>query len=261
MGWKKIKISRLKEKFQGIALPLLLLTFWWGASRWRLVSPAILPAPNQVISAFISLIKDGILGFNLKISLLRVINGFFIGAFIGFVLGTLMGLSKTVEKLVGPLFHAFRQVPLLGWIPLIILWFGIGEISKVVFISLGAFYPVVLNTFEGIKSVKKEYIEVAQIFEYDKIKLLRKVIFPAALPSIFTGIRFSLTVSWLLVVGAELFTTTAGGIGNMMSEGREQWRMDIVFVGIIVIGIIGFIMNHSVRLFEGRFLRWRKTFH
>ncbi|MDD5465161.1 MAG: ABC transporter permease [Candidatus Omnitrophica bacterium] len=256
----KITLGRLWEKFQSSFVFWVLLAIWWAAAGWKLVSPAILPAPSQVVSTFIDLVKNGILIFNLKASLLRVISGFLIGASIGFVLGVLMGLSKIIEKLVAPSFHAIRQVPLLGWIPLIILWCGIGEISKIVFIALGAFYPVVLNTFQGIRSVKKEYIELSQVFEYSKIKLLRKVVFPAALPSILTGIRFSLSVSWLLVVGAEMFTAAAGGIGSMMTEGREQWRMDIVFVGIIVIGVIGFIMNNSIGLLERRFLRWRKTF-
>jgi sulfonate transport system permease protein len=171
-----------------------------------------------------------------------------------------MGLSRPIEKLVSPIFHGIRQVPLVGWIPLIILWFGIGEISKIVFIAIGAFYPVVINTFEGIRNVPKQYVEVAQVFEYGKFKLLQKVILPASLPSILTGIRFSLTVSWMLVVGAELFMVASAGIGNMISEAREYFRMDIVIVGIIVIGIIGLLMNQFVGLVETRLLRWRKTF-
>jgi sulfonate transport system permease protein len=253
--------STMKQKgIHGIALPLIMIISWEIISRWKIISPAILPPPAKIVSTFISLLKDGVLIFNLKTSLVRVTEGFLIGTSAGLVLGILMGLSKTIEKMVGPLFHAIRQVPRVGWIPLIIIWFGIGEISKIVFISMGAFFPTVLNTFQGIRSVGKEYIEVAQVFEYNQIRLLQKVILPAALPSIFTGVRFSLSVSWMMVVAAELFMATSAGIGNMLAEGREHSRMDIVIVGIIVIGIIGLFMNQFVGLIETRLLRWRKIF-
>ncbi len=248
------------ERFRGVILPLVILVIWEVISRWGIVPSSILPSPGKVIDTFVELIKNGNLVFNIKASLIRVLKGFLVGGSIGFILGILMGLSRTIEKLVSPIFHSIRQVPLLGWIPLIILWFGIGEISKIVFISIGAFYPMVLNTFEGIRSVPKEYVEVAKVFEYDKLNLLRKVILPTALPSILTGIRFSLSVSWMLVVGAEIFTVSAGGIGDMIWEAREHFRMDVVFVGIIVIGIIGLLMNQFVGLIETRLLRWRKTF-
>jgi sulfonate transport system permease protein len=226
----------------------------------KIISPQILPPPGKIIATFIQLIKNGVLILNLKESLFRVTKGFLLGTSAGLALGILMGLSRPIEKLVSPIFHGIRQVPLVGWIPLIILWFGIGEISKIVFIAIGAFYPVVINTFEGIRNVPKQYVEVAQVFEYGKFKLLQKVILPASLPSILTGIRFSLTVSWMLVVGAELFMVASAGIGNMISEAREYFRMDIVIVGIIVIGIIGLLMNQFVGLVETRLLRWRKTF-
>jgi sulfonate transport system permease protein len=249
------------KKSQGIVLPLIILVTWGIIFHLKIISPALLPAPVKVISTFISLIRSGDLAFNLKVSLIRVITGFLIGMLAGFILGTLMGLSRTVEKLVGPLFHAIRQVPLLGWIPLIVLWCGIGEISKVVLISIGVSYPLVLNTFEGIRSVKKEYIEVGEVFEFNRITLFRKIIFPAALPSILTGIKLGSSKAWMMVVGAEIFIVAAGGIGDMMWEAREHFRMDIVMVGVIVIGIIGFIINQLVRLLEARFLRWRKTFN
>jgi sulfonate transport system permease protein len=251
VSWKKIK-------YHGFVLPFALLIGWWFVTWQGIISESFLPAPGKVFEAFIFLLNSGDLSFNLELSLARVIKGFLLGSSLGFILGTLMGLSRIIEKLVGPFFHAIRQVPLLGWIPIIIIGFGIGEIAKVVFISISAFYPLVLNTFQGIRSVKKEYIEVAQVFEYNKVKLLRKVIFPGAIPSIFTGIRFSLSISWMMVVAAELFTSTAGGIGNMMNEAREQHRIDILMVGIIVIGIVGFVMNKLAGMLENYFLRWKK---
>jgi sulfonate transport system permease protein len=145
-----------------------------------------------------------------------------------------------------------RQVPIIGWLPMMIVWFGIGEPSKVIFIAAGAFFPAAFNTHRGVKGVAREYIEVAQAFECGKLRMLATVILPAALPSILTGLRFSLSTSWMLVVAAELVMLTAGGIGNMMAQGRELFQMDIVLVGMAVIGAVGFVMNHAIKLLEAR---------
>lgn len=259
MASKAIAVTQLKEKTRTITLPLFLLVAWWVVSSRGIVSPHFLPRPEAVIGAFLSLAGEGILVFNLKMSFSRVISGFLLGSSIGLVLGIAMGLSRTVEKLLRPLFDAIRQVPMLGFIPLIILWCGVNETSKVVFIAIGAYYSIVLNTFEGIRSVRKEYLEVARVFEYGRFRLLRRFVLPSALPSIITGLRLGLSKSWMLVVGAELFTASKGGIGNMMAEGREQWRMDIVFVGIIIVGLVGFILDQLLKVLEARLLVWRKA--
>lgn len=254
-------IIRTKIILRGSIVPLLILIIWWGLAHWKIVSPLFLPPPDKVVSAFVSLVQNGVLVFNLKISFVRLISGAVLGISAGFVLGILMGVSKIAEKLVAPLFNAIRQVPLLGWIPLIILWFGIAETSKVVFIAIGASYPIVLNTFEGIRSVKKEYVEVGRVFEYSGIELLRKIILPTTLPNVVTGLRLSLSIAWGQLVAAELFFAAAGGLGNMMAEGREKWRMDIVLVGVVMIGVIGFTLDYLAKLFETRFSHWRKTFN
>ncbi|KAF0219089.1 MAG: binding-protein-dependent transport system inner membrane [Geobacteraceae bacterium] len=259
MSTKAISLTQLQEKVRTITLPLIVLLVWWVVSHREIVSPHFLPRPETVVGAFFTLVEEGILSFNLKMSFTRVISGFLLGISFGLVLGIAMGLSRTVEKLLRPLFDAVRQVPMLGFIPLIILWCGVNETSKVVFIAIGAYYSVVLNTFEGIRSVKKEYLEVAQVFEFGRFNLLRKFVLPAALPSILTGLRLGLSKSWMLVVGAELFTATKGGIGSMMAEGREQWRMEIVFVGIIIVGLVGFVLDQLLKVLEGRLLRWRKA--
>jgi sulfonate transport system permease protein len=219
----------------------------------------MLPSPEKTVETFRQLLANGDIAINVKASLLLVLKGFVIGTLMGLVLGSLMGLSRTFEKLIGPTFHAIRQVPLLGWIPLIVLWFGVGSQSKVVFISIGAAYAVALNTCEGIKGVPQHYKEIAQVFDYSKLRLFLKVILPAALPSILTGIRVGLGVIWALLVAAEVLTTTSAGIGTMISEGRENFRMDIAVVGIIVIGAIGLAMNQSVTFLERHLLRWRRT--
>lgn len=249
--------ERIRKFGRGAVIPVLLLGVWWGVARWELVPALFLPSPGKVVSAFIWLSQNGILAFNLKISFFRLMTGALLGISAGFFLGTLMGVSKTAEKLLAPLFNGIRQVPLLGWIPLIILWCGIAEASKLVFIAIGASYPVVLSTFEGIRNVKKEYVEVGRVFEYRGIELIRKIILPSTLPPIVTGLRLSLNIAWGQLVAAELFFTAAGGLGNMIGQGREKWRMDIVFVGIILIGVIGLALDYAAKTFENRFLEWR----
>ena len=171
-----------------------------------------------------------------------------------------MGFFRIIEKTVGPFFHAFRQVPLLGWVPLIVLWAGIGEAGKIVLIALGASYPVAMNTFQGIRSVKKEFIEVARVFEFSNRRLLAAVILPSALPEILTGLRLALSKSWMMVVGAEIFIAANGGIGDMMWDARDRFHMDIVMVGFILIGCIGFLLNQGILWVEEYSLGWRKTF-
>lgn len=238
----------------------LLLALWQVVAWLGLVNPKFLPAPGEVAATFVELLRAGTWQRELLRSCWREVQGVVLGIVAGLLLGIAMGLSRMVEKLFGPLYHAMRQVPLLGWIPLIILWCGIAETSKVVFIAIGAFYPMVLNTFEGIRGVPHDYIEVARVFEYSRFAMLRRFILPAALPNIMTGVRMSLGISWMLVVGAEIFTRTDGGIGDMMWNGREQFRMDIVFVGIVTVGLVGSLINEMVRIAESRLVIWRKTY-
>jgi sulfonate transport system permease protein len=195
----------------------------------------------------------------MKASLLRVVLGFLLGAFSGFLLGTAMGLWKTVEQFLAPLFSCVRQVPIVGWLPFLILWLGIDELFKVVFIALGTLIPMTVKTFEGIKAVPASYLEVVRVFEFGWFRTLRMVVFPAALPSIITGLRLGLSEAWMLVVGAELIASSAG-IGNVMTIARRLFQTDVVLVGVIVIAITGYIMDRVLGLLETRFLGWRRTY-
>ncbi|KAF0219088.1 MAG: binding-protein-dependent transport system inner membrane [Geobacteraceae bacterium] len=253
-------VLRLGDKALGLIVPLLLFLAWDLVTRYELTPPQLLPLPKQVAVTFLDMVRSGELLVNLKISLLRVTAGFFAGSFTGLVLGTAMGLSKKIESYVGPLFHSIRQVPLLGWIPLLILWLGMGETFKVFFIAIGAFYAMTLNTFQGIRDVPGEYLEVARVFEYNRLQLFRKIVFPAALPSILTGVRIGLSLSWFLLVGAE-FTGASEGIGYSIAWARQIFQTDVVIAGVFVIGVIGLLMDRVVTLLEGYLLRWRrKTF-
>jgi len=254
-------LSRLAGRSRGLVLPAILLAIWWAAARAHLAPAVLLPGPGQVAAAFVSLLKSDMLWSCLKSSLGLVVYGFLSGAAGGIVLGTLMGMSKTLEKIGLPFFNALRQIPLVAWIPLLILWCGVGETARVIFIAIGASYPVVLNTLAGIRGVPREYIEVANVFQYGRLKLWGRVLLPAALPSIFTGLRLSLAHCWAMVIAAEVFmANVSSGIGNLMLEGGEQFKMDVVIVCIIVIGLIGLAMNQGIRALESHFLHWKTGF-
>lgn len=252
-----MKEQHITQKARGLVIPLVILALWWVVARNGWVSPLFLPPPEKVAATFLTLLNEGKIVANLEESLLKVAKGFFIGIVAGFIVGASMGLSRTMEKLIGPLFNAVRQVPILGWIPILILIFGLTELAKVVFIALGAFYPMTLNTVDGCRQLKKEYLEVARVFEYGRLGRMWRFTLPSALPSILAGIRVSLSEAWLLVIGAEIFFKTRGGIGDMMWEAKGKVRMDVVFITILIVGLIGYILNYAMGLLENRLLRWR----
>lgn len=253
-------LQSLKDRSLGVVVPLLLLFSWEFLTRYEIVATQVLVPPRQVYETFMQLLESGELNANLKVSLLRVGAGFVIGATAGFLLGAAMGIFRPVERYVGPIFHAARQIPLLGWLPLIILACGIGEVYKVVFIAIGSLYPLALKTFDGIKGVSHQYVEVARVFAFSRVRLLTTVLLPAALPSIISGLRLSLQMAWMSVIGAELVAASEG-IGYMMVMGRQLFQMDVVMVGVIVIGVVGFLLNQIFVVLETRLLGWRRTFN
>jgi sulfonate transport system permease protein len=241
------------------ALPLGLLVLWQAASALRLFPEQLVVPPRQIMATFWDLAKDGTLFANLKVSLLRVMAGFLIGSAIGLALGAAMGLSEEAEAYLGPFFTALRQVPLYGWIPFLIVLLGVGDGFKVVFVAIGAFYPMAMNTFEGVQHVPVQYVEVARAYGHGRGALLRHVILPAALPSVFTGLRLALSIAWMSSVGAEVMAASSG-LGYMISWGRQLMQFDIVMVGVICIGLVGLAMNNLLNPLEAHCLRWRRTY-
>jgi sulfonate transport system permease protein len=168
-------------------------------------------------------------------------------------------LSRLLENLVGPTLHTVKQFSLLAWIPLISVRFALGDLAKVVFLALAAFFPVALNTFEGIRGVPRELVEVARVFALTPLQLLCRVVLPAALPSIFNGVHLALIYAWLATLGAEYLLTSGIGIGNLLTDGREHLWMDQVLLGIVIVGLVGFTLNWLAGTIEARLLRWRGT--
>jgi len=242
---------------RGFVVPIVLLLLWQFITYFRLANVHLLVSPSAVAKSFVVQSKEGELFPQLLASLERDFSGFLLGTVAGLVFGSALGLWRVFERLFGPSFDAAKQVAVFAWIPLISVWFGSGEPAKVVFISLAAFYPVVVNTYEGIRSSSREHVEVARAFRLSRWQTFRKVVLPAALPSIFSGIHLALIYSWLGTLGAEYLLAPGPGIGNLMIDGRESLAMDKVILGLIIAGLVGFSLNSVAARAEAFFLRWR----
>jgi sulfonate transport system permease protein len=242
---------------RGLVVPLVAIALWELVTHYRLANVHLLASPSAVLRSFVVQAKEGELFPQLLASLERDISGFVLGAGAGLALGSAMGLWRIADRLFGPSFDAAKQVAVFAWIPLISVWCGTGEPAKILFIGLAAFYPVVANSYQGIRSVSREHIEVARAFRFSRAQTLKKVMLPAALPSIFAGLHLALIYSWLGTLGAEYLLAPAPGIGNLMIDGREALAMDKVLLGVIIAGLVGFTLNFLAGRVEAYLLRWR----
>ncbi|GLR79165.1 ABC transporter permease (plasmid) [Azospirillum oryzae] len=245
------------RRLQGLAPVLALLAGWEIASRSGLLDPKLLPSLLTVAGRAGRELAEGRLAVDVAASLARDIAGFGIGSLAGIVVGLALGLSRAAGRLIGPSFNAVKQIAIFAWIPLISVWFGVGEEAKIAFIALAAFTPVAVNTWEGACAAPCKLMEVARVLEFGRWRSLRLVILPAALPAIFAGLHLGLINAWLATVGAEYFMTVGPGIGGLMTEGREHFHMDLVLLGVLLLGLIGLALNTLAARLEARALRWR----
>lgn len=243
--------------WRGLVLPLIAFALWWAIAATHLVKSGLLVSPADVLHTAWAQATSGALARALSASLAREACGFAIGAAAGLLLGTALGLSRVTARMVGPSFDTFKQISLFAWIPLISVWFGLGDVAKVVFLSLAALLPVAAHTCDGIHAVPRAYVDVARALRYSRLQLVSYVILPAALPSIFTGLYLGLIYSWLATLGAEYLLVSGSGIGNTLIDGSEQFRMDLVLFGIIVVGVTGWALNAIARAIERKVLARR----
>jgi ABC-type nitrate/sulfonate/bicarbonate transport system permease component len=235
---------------------------WYAASLinahvWRMFSPILLPPPHEVLEAAIKLTLSGELPRDIAASLGRVVFGFLIAAVLGVGLGTLIGRSRTIERLLEPALELMRPIPPLAFLPVFVLWFGIGESSKVAFITYAAFFPIFTTTNEGIKFVDILLIRAAQTLGASEGQIFRLVVLPGAMPSIITGLRVGFAQCLFVIVAAE-FIAADSGLGFLINDSRSFFLMSNMLVGAIVIGLIGLVFNSLLRRLEARLLRWRE---
>ena len=240
-------------------VPVTLLALWYTLSRTGILPTRILPAPGTVVKAAVHLTQSGDLPHNLAISARRAITGLLIGGGIGFLLGLLTGVFTLAEGLLDSTIQMVRTIPNLAMIPLVILWFGIGEEAKVFLIALGVFFPLYLNTYHGIRTVEPGLKEMGRVYGLGRWALFTQVIFPGALPSIMVGVRFALGSMWLTLIAAEALAAESG-IGYMTTTAREFMQTDIVVVGTLLYALLGKAADMVTRAMERRLLQWHPTY-
>lgn len=248
-------VSTPNRRHRGWVLPGAAVALWWLAASQGWSESPLLVAPDQVLSTAWAELSSGRLTRALSASLARDLSGFVMGTVGGLLLGALLGLSAWAQRLLAPSFNTFKQVSLFAWIPLISVWFGLGDLAKVVFLSLAALVPVAVNTADGLRKVPPTLLEVARVYGYTPWQTLTQVRLPAALPSIFTGLYLGLIYAWLATIGAEYLLVSGEGIGNALIDGSEHFRMDQVLFGMLVIGLVGWALNACARLAEVRLAR------
>lgn len=241
-----------------LAIPALVLAVWQVLSDKGVLRPSILPSPLAIFKTLHDMALSGDLFRQLGISLVRVFEGFGLGSVLGILLGLAMGLSSRLDRALSLITGLLRPIPTIAWIPVLILWMGIDEGSKVTVIAVGAFWPVLLSAIQGVRGIDPKYLEVARVLEKGRRQVLYQVVLPSALPSLFTGLRVGLGIAWASMVGAELIAASSG-IGYMIMYAREVSQPDVMLVGVAAIGLTGLLMDFLVVRLEHRLLRWNQA--
>lgn len=249
------KLQSVLYGLEYIILPVLILVVWTILEKKGSLNTVIMPAPSKILSTFISLVKSGQLWKNLSISLIRVLKGYAIAACLGIVLGILIGLFRHLNRLTDLLIQIIKPIPPIAWIPLVILWFGIGEEGKVFLIFLGGFFTILINVVDGIRQTDRKLIEVSRSMETPFLKHVFLLVIPHSAPNIFTGLRVGLSSCWMCVVAAELVSSTTG-LGYMIMNARQFGQTDVVIVGMLTIGVLGKVMDSLLRVVEKAVIRW-----
>jgi sulfonate transport system permease protein len=254
-GKSRVRVSWFGAILLGMLVPVVLLGLWqWGATNGSF-SSSQLPTPSAVFSALLELIERGTFWSHVAISLQRVLLGFAIGAAAGIFVGSLVGLSRTASRLLSPTIQAFRAVPSLAWVPLLVLWMGIYEGPKVTLVAIGAFFPVFTTVASGFMHADRKLIEVGRAYGLSGPSLVTGVLLPCAAPTIFAGLRLGLAQSWLFVVAAELIASSKG-LGFLLIDSQNTLRTDILLLSIISLAILGKTTDYILSTIERRTLRW-----
>lgn len=250
------KRRNLRPIVIGSLLPIVLVLLWEALS-WIEVFPTYqLPAPTTILITIREMVHDGTLWGHIGITTYRVFAGFVLGTTVAVVLGSLVGFYKKAEQLFDPMIQAFRSIPSLAWVPLFILWMGIGEASKVTMIAVGVFFPVYLNIVSGILGVDRKLIEVGKMYGLKRLQLIVRVIIPASLPSFLVGLRSGLGLGWMFVVAAELMGASQG-LGYLLVLGQNTLSPETIIASIILFAMIGKLTDWVLKTVETRTLHWQ----
>jgi len=242
-----------------LALPFVVVAILWeGFAIFGPFPPRLFPRISSIVSAFVRLIVTGILPLHAAETLLRLAAGFGLGAVVGLIVGMLMGRYRWAEDLLVPVVSVGNPIPGLAYAPLFVLWFGLGNLPAVLLVGFSATFPVVVNTWTGVKSVKSIWIRAAETMGATDRQLFRKVVLPGALPYVLTGLRLGLARAWRVLIAVEMLTSVSLGLGWLIFGAREYLNTDVMLAGIAVIGIVGLALEKLVfeRIEQYTVVRW-----
>lgn len=255
----KSKVKEVGKKMvylgEYIGLVVMVLIVWGIMGHEDMLNPVVMPELPRIGQTFARLWNKGDLLRHCGISLGRVLRGYCISMLCGITLGIFIGLNRHLERVTQLIIQIIKPIPPIAWIPLVILWFGIGESGKTFLIFLGGFFTILVNVVDGIKQTDKKLLEVSKVMETPMWKHIFKLVIPSAAPNIFTGMRTGLASCWMCVVAAELVSSTTG-LGYMIMDARQYGQTDIVIVGMIGIGVIGKIMDSILKFIEKKVIVW-----
>lgn len=249
--------KRIGVTLQSLIIPALIIFGWFYVTNYTDISNTIMPKGGRIWKAFIASLSNGQMQGDLLVSFTRIVKGYFWAVILGCILGISMGMSDLFKNLFTLTTTCIRQIPMMAWVPMIILWFGIGEESKEVIIIIAAFFPIMVNTFHGIRSTPTEYLELADLYKLSKWERFKLVYLPHALPSILVGLKLGISTSWMAVVGAEMISASSG-IGFRMSDSRSKVRADMLIACMLVVGAIGLVMDKGLEAIFKKLTPWRK---
>jgi sulfonate transport system permease protein len=252
-----VKNSSALRWLVGVVFPVLLVFLWQIAVEKNWVNPLLLPAPDLVWTALKDLYSSGELWANLKMSLSRIAYGFSAGIILALALGLTMGLSRRAEAYIWPTFKIINLVPVVGWIPLLILLVGIDEALKIILIAKATLVPMTINVFKGVRNIPVQLSEVAEVYQLSPWSKFKNLVLPGAFLSFIGGLRLSLASAWGTLVAVELLASSEG-IGYLMVYGRQIFQLDVVLATVIVIGLVGFVFDAIIRLLQRQFSAWNQ---
>lgn len=256
MPWSK-RLARLSYRVGRYAPLLLFFLIWEFVSRSDPALMHLLPPPTKVFKAALELTARGELQEHILASLKRVAVALILACGVGFPLGAALGASRTFQWFFEPIVSFFRPIPPLAWIPMSIVWLGIGDAQNEFIIFLGAFFPIVLNTMQGVRDVEKQFIRAAQTLGASRLSIAWTVILPSALSAMFIGLRVGLGIAWMALVAGELVAATSG-LGFLISQGRLLFRTDYIVVGMVMIGVIGLLLDVGIVGIQRLVMPWQQ---
>jgi NitT/TauT family transport system permease protein len=253
-GFERLDLKKLQEALPALAVIAALIAVWWMAA----AQSPIFPTPLQVLTGARELIEDGTLWEHIGASLFRVGTGFLLAVAFAVPLGLWMGWVKGAYLTLNPIFQMLRPISPIAWIPLAILWFGVGDLSPIFLLFLSSVFPMIVQTVSGVHTIERRYLRAAANFGVSRRTLFQRVVIPAALPQVIVGMRIGLGVAWLVVVAAEMIALRSG-LGYLIMDSRNAGnRYDLVIAGMVIIGLIGLMLDGAMRLLEGlKSVRWR----